>query len=256
MNPLQLLKLDYCESTQDELWTRWEQQGSQAPQAIYTLDQRSGRGRRGRQWQAPAQACLCLSWRVPMNRIMVDHLWSLSFMGGVALAELMRDFGAPCFLKWPNDLLWKGKKLAGILCEARMLAQDQGNQIPNPRVVMGIGLNLTSHPQQFEQAICLQQRLQELGITAPAPDALAEVLLDKLTTHFTHLCTEGSASMMASWRRDSLPLGTKMRVAQQEGAFHGVSDTGALLLDTHQGVVSIESGEVELVREYRNDFSN
>ena len=240
--------LTSCESTQDELWRRWDELGERAPEALYTLDQRSGRGRLGRRWLAPAGACLCLSWRAPAAELAPNELWALSFVGGLALAELTRSLGAPCQLKWPNDLLWRGRKLAGVLCEARLPASSALStaQAP-PRVVMGIGLNLRPLPGRFEGSVSLEERLNSL---APLPDplSLSEALLSQLRAASELLARQGSEALIEAWRRDSLPAGTRLHTAGIEGSLRRVTAQGSLLLDTPEGVVSIESGEAELIK--------
>jgi len=247
-----LLYLERCESSQDELWARWSQEGEQAPEALYTLNQRAGRGRLGRAWVSPAGACLCLSWRVPKGQIQAEDLWALSFVGGVAVAQLTRALDAPCALKWPNDLLWGARKLAGVLCEARLEASDARAR-PAPRVVIGVGLNLTPSPHAFPGSVSLEERLREEGLSAPPADQLASRLLHHLQESYALLERQGSASVLSAWRRDALPLGVQLTTGQHTGALLGVSDTGSLLLDTPQGTVSIDSGEVALVSYHNSE---
>ena len=239
-----LLYLDSCQSTQDELWARWDQLAEESPEVIYTLDQRAGRGRRGRSWSAPPGCCLCLSWRVPVAQLSAEGLWALPFVGGLALAKLTRSLGAPCSLKWPNDLLWQGRKLAGVLCEARVAAWGSGDSASVPRVVMGVGLNLSPSPSALEGSVSLSERL---GGGLPEPAQLAALLTQELKESFSALLQEGSASVIEAWRRDALPIGTPLKVGARVGALRGVSDRGSLLLDTPEGVVSIDSGEAELI---------
>lgn len=245
-SPSNLLYLARCESTQDELWSRWDQEGPHAPEALYTLDQRAGRGRLGRAWVAPAEACLCLSWRVPVGELSADELWALSFVGGLAVAQLTRALGAPCALKWPNDLLWCGRKLAGVLCEARVEGGSSA-QPSSPRVVIGVGFNLKPDPRAFTGAVSLAERLAEAALPPPEPAQLACDLLRALKLAYTLLRSKGSGALLAEWRRDSLPAGTLIKAGGRQGRLREVSDTGSLLLDTSQGLMRIDSGEVELI---------
>ena len=256
---LQTRELKRCESTQDELWAliEAEQKGAErTPDALYSLEQRAGRGRRGRAWLSPPQSCLCVSWRLPTEGLEARELWALSFVGAVAVARALRQLGAPCELKWPNDVLWRDKKLAGLLCEARVnaLSALNGGQglAPSPVVVLGLGLNLTPHPLAHERSVSLgellsQVRAEPVACDALAPAALVELLSAELWGALSLLKTQGAEAVIMAWREDSLPRGALLKSGELEGRLIEVSAQGALLLDTAQGVVSIEAGEVELV---------
>ena len=251
------LELDACESTQDSLWAIDERElkgGSPLCHLLYTLDQRGGRGRRGRAWLAPPGACLCVSWRLSQEGIAQEHLWALSFAGGLAVADVVSALGVRCALKWPNDVLVAHgtghRKLAGVLCEARISAlSERGDEAHTPRVMLGVGLNLTAHPEGFKGAASLSE-LIEGGL--PSPQTLVERLSERLFEVIELLTTpsvktEGASALIAQWRAHSLPIGTPLRQADIKGSFAGVTDQGALLLDTPSGSVSIETGEVTLV---------
>jgi BirA family biotin operon repressor/biotin-[acetyl-CoA-carboxylase] ligase len=107
---------------------------------VLAESQSKGRGRRGRTWHSrPNESILC-------SVLLMDPALEperLTLAAGVAVAEAIRDFcGLSCRIKWPNDLLFAGRKLAGILVEKRLV----NNQC---RYVVGIGINCQQEPQSF-----------------------------------------------------------------------------------------------------------
>ena len=98
--------------------------------------QTAGRGRKGRSWVAPfgGSICLSLGWQFTESP---PTLPALSLAIGIAVVRVLRRMGASAAgLKWPNDILWQGRKLAGILIEMR------GESAGPARVVIGLGLNV------------------------------------------------------------------------------------------------------------------
>ncbi|MCX4243535.1 biotin--[acetyl-CoA-carboxylase] ligase [Paraliomyxa miuraensis] len=115
--------------------------------AVVTADaQRAGRGRRGRTWHSPPGESLYVSLVVRPDRPpdRPDGFGALGLAVGVGLHEGLPRLRAPVWLKWPNDLTVEGRKLGGILCEARWI----GNV---PEVVVGFGLNV--HGRTFPEPL-------------------------------------------------------------------------------------------------------
>jgi BirA family biotin operon repressor/biotin-[acetyl-CoA-carboxylase] ligase len=138
-----------------------------------------------------------------------------------------------CRIKWPNDV-WAGeRKLAGILAEAR------------PRdgwAVVGIGLNVTTGefpPELSETATSL--RLE--GVNAD-PEATLEALLTALDRRLHDERDE----ILAAWRERDALKGRQVRWADGEGTATGIDSSGALLVETDDGLVTLEAGEVHLER--------
>ena len=147
---MSILWLTHCESTQDELW-----RASHEVTAIATAHQTSGRGRHGRVWRSEPGQSLALSWRAPIIDLEVKMLPLLSLAAGVAVHRWLCRFVLPrhideLVLKWPNDILFQGRKLVGILCEGRLITI---NCLARQHVVIGIGINLFSAPQLIPQPL-------------------------------------------------------------------------------------------------------
>lgn len=153
----------------------------------------------------------------------------LPLAAGLAVAELA---GPEARLKWPNDVLLSGGKLAGVLVEGR--PQEHW-------AVLGIGLNV---------AVRLEDLPPELRDTAATlglePDAIESTLAQLLGLLERWLAADDRAVLDAVRKRDAL-LGKHIRWAAGEGRGAGIGEDGGLLVDTDAGRVELEAGEVHLV---------
>ncbi len=230
-----LLWLDGCGSTNDAAWARVD---DRAIRAVAADHQTAGRGRRGRRWHSPPGCGLYLSWiaRPAFSQALGG---ALPLLAAAAAAELVAERGLRPTLKWPNDLLLDGRKLAGILCEARG-APDAWT------AVVGVGLNARRPPAGWPDdvpGIALDERLPD----PPSARALAGPLLGRLEAWLTRVERHGLAPVLEAWHRHAPPAGARMRQGGIEGAFAGLAPDGALRLRTADGIATIHAGEVELI---------
>jgi BirA family transcriptional regulator, biotin operon repressor / biotin---[acetyl-CoA-carboxylase] ligase len=215
------------------------------PCLLVAEHQTHGRGRQGRLWQAAPGASLTFSLALPL----APRDWSgLSLAVGVALAEALDpqpSGGMPRIgLKWPNDL-WLvddkggGRKLGGILIETVAAGSRR-------LAVIGIGLNVL--PLSASEAATGFACLQELDPSVTAPGALAQVAkpLVKALQRFEREGFEGFAASYATrdLLRDRAVHTTHPDVP--EGHAIGVSNDGALLVQTPEGIKEVNSGEVSV----------
>ena len=252
--------VESCDSTQDEL-----SQCIQSVGAVFTLDQRKGRGRLGRSWLAAKHKTLAFSWRVPVHGLDLDKLPFISLLAGVALyqwmekeffsmlsSSTMQVLQSRLCLKWPNDLLFDGKKLAGILCEARLGLTD-------PQVLCGIGLNILPDPSLPSHSYSLIEILDDLDLKKQSQllneSDLAVIFTEKLPRLIVHLEKlvkqlkedQHLKNILVEWKKRTLPIGSKLSTQGYVGNFQGINDTGGLLLDIGEQIITIESGEVRLL---------
>jgi BirA family biotin operon repressor/biotin-[acetyl-CoA-carboxylase] ligase len=191
---------------------------------VTATEQTAGRGRQGRTWTAPAgRALLC-------SVIVRDPPRLLPLAAGVAVSEVAGD-GAR--LKWPNDVLLDGRKVAGILVEGR----------PAERwAVLGIGLNVALRDEDFPPE--LRGRAGTLG---RAPDEVELVLAELLVALTRWLPAPADQMLDAVRGRDAL-LGEHVRWAHGAGRGAGIDAEGRLLVVTDAGAqVQLDAGEVHLV---------
>jgi BirA family biotin operon repressor/biotin-[acetyl-CoA-carboxylase] ligase len=207
--------------------------------------QSAGRGRIGRSWLSPfgGNICLSLLWRFE------DHaaVAGLSLAVGVALLRALRRAGVEGVgLKWPNDLLWRERKLGGILLEV------SGEAHGRCAVVVGVGLNVRMAPpaaQAIDQAWTDLDHIT--GGSPPPRNRLAAWLLEELLQLLADYPERGLPGYIEEWRqwhccagrRAALQLGGKMIA----GVVAGVSDAGLLVLDCEEGGLrEFASGDMRL----------
>jgi BirA family biotin operon repressor/biotin-[acetyl-CoA-carboxylase] ligase len=207
--------------------------------------QAAGRGRRGRLWVSPFAANLYLSllWRFPMGPA---QLTGLSLATGVAVAHALQVFGVEEIgLKWPNDLLWRQRKLGGILLEF------DGEAAGPCDVVAGIGVNVAM-PTGVGNAI--DQPWVDLR-TILGPDRisrnrLAAQVLNEIVLTWVQFEREGFQGISKAWQRFDViagkPVDLHLPTGTVTGIARGVDDSGALCLATATGIKRYLAGEISL----------
>ena len=201
--------------------------------AVYTTSQTAGRGRRGHTWiNASGQA---LYYTVVLKTELAQPE-SLPLFASMAVADALEQrYGIQCQIKWPNDLVLEGRKLAGILTEASLSARGVDH------VVIGIGVNLRQRPDDFSPEVArIATSLEAQGYPADRA-ALETALAEALCQAFGHLHTPEVYA--ADYRRLCLNLGQTLRIP----------DTGetvtALDIDRQYGlVVRRRDGTVDTLR--------
>jgi BirA family biotin operon repressor/biotin-[acetyl-CoA-carboxylase] ligase len=215
---------------------RLAQAGEPGPVWITAARQSAGRGRRGRMWEAGQgnlAATLLLRPQAPASVI-----GQLSFAAALATAEMAAHFAhyAVITVKWPNDVLADGRKLAGILLEGN---SNQG------WLAIGIGVNLVSFPRGTEFPAT---SLAELGIAAPSSSEALTVLAARVAHWYDVWMSQGFESVRTAWLARAQQLGAPIRARlpneTREGVFEGIDAAGALLLNEQGRVRAIAAGEV------------
>ena len=221
--------------------------------------QTAGRGRRGRAWIAPPGGSLAFSllWKFTRG---AATLSGLSLAVGVAAARALEKCGAPGVqLKWPNDLLAPKNgapaKLGGILIElagstggAGAAGNNSGNSGAALAVIgIGINLDLGAAAAGIDQPVT---DLAALGVRT-SRNALLALLLEALLPVLRTFEQGGFALLADEWNRRHAFAGQPVvlsgeNMAALEGIATGADASGALLLDTTQGVVTVVSGELSL----------
>jgi BirA family transcriptional regulator, biotin operon repressor / biotin---[acetyl-CoA-carboxylase] ligase len=210
--------------------------------------QTAGRGRRGRGWCSPfgANLYLSLAWRFAE---LPPQFGALGLAVGVAVAETLQALGARDLgVKWPNDLLWQGRKLAGILIEHR------GEGGGPARVVVGLGLNVamsTAQARALDQPwATVTQALEAAGRVPPGRNALCAAVVDALLRALAAFAQHGFADFARRWATFDLTRDRPVRLEQEgqaiTGVARGVDGDGALLLETASGLRRCLSGDLSL----------
>lgn len=189
---------------------------------VTAAEQLAGRGRQGRSWSAPpGRALLC-------SVIVREPPRLLPLVAGVAVAE---EAGTEARVKWPNDVLVSGRKVAGILVEGR---PQEG------WAVLGIGLNVAVGEADLPAA--LRERAGSLGRSPEDIEPTLERLLDRLARW---LVAPPRALLEVLRERDAL-MGNPVHWRAGQGEGGGIDDEGRLIVMTDGGRVTLEAGEVHL----------
>lgn len=207
--------------------------------------QTAGRGRRARPWSSPQgnfHGTLVLKPTEPPEVVALR-----SFAAALALHQaFVQVTGLPqsFALKWPNDVLCNGGKIAGILLES------QGLNGPDPVLCIGIGVNLIAAPDpaQVEPgAVPPVSLLQEAGLRV-TPEAFFDALAPAYAGWEATFTAEGFAPLRAAWLSHAARLGEPIRARTgseiREGVFETVDAQGNLILRMPQGTVAIPAAEV------------
>jgi BirA family biotin operon repressor/biotin-[acetyl-CoA-carboxylase] ligase len=221
-------------------------EGAAHGEVVVAEAQSAGRGRRGRTWSSPPGKNLYLSV-VLRPELPPARAPELTLLASVALCEAARRAGVAASIKWPNDLLVRGRKLAGILTE--MAAEQDQVQW----VVLGAGVNVNARAEDFPAELRDTVTSLALERREPVPRALfAAAVLSGLEEWLDRHAEEGFEPIRAAWREMSDTLGHEVRVRTGDADLTGVAEdvdaTGALLVRTGSGVERVLAGDVELLR--------
>ena len=205
--------------------------------------QQAGRGRLGRPWHAGIGRALTFSllWRFAQG---AGAIAGLSLAAGVAVIRALHDLGAnEARLKWPNDVLWRGRKLAGMLIEM------QGDALGPSAVVIGIGLNVRLSEAMRGRIDQPAADLENACARALDRNAVLASILVRLVQVLDEFTEHGFAPLRAEWERHHAHQGQKVAVKlptgrMEEGVASGVADDGALLFQTGTAVRRLHSGEI------------
>lgn len=204
--------------------------GAPGGSLVLADEQVKGRGRRGRPWYSPLGSGIWLGYLVRPAISVTTGLLGLRV--GMAVADAVRALGGDPMLKWPNDVLLRNRKLAGILCEARWLGGTLA------WVAVGIGINVQGPlpPEMAHRAIALNEAL---------PAVVRLTVLDDLVPRLHTLSDRAvlsHAELRAYDRYDALRH--RRIVAPVQGTAAGVDQHGALLVETPSGLERVVGGSV------------
>lgn len=207
--------------------------------------QAAGRGRLGRAWHAGVGEALTFSllWRSARG---AGALSGLTLAVGVALARALQSAGAGgVALKWPNDILWRGGKLAGVLTEL------QGDALGPTAVVIGIGINVRLSEATRARIGQATADLETACEAAPDRNRLLAGVLIELDGMLGAFDRDGFAPLREEWLQRHAQQGRRVTLtlpdgARRSGHARGVAEDGAFLLETRAGIQRFHSGEISL----------
>jgi BirA family transcriptional regulator, biotin operon repressor / biotin---[acetyl-CoA-carboxylase] ligase len=190
-------------------------------------EQTAGRGRQGRAWTAPPGSSVLMS--LVLRELDKRHEL-LPLAAAVAVCEAIP---VEAGIKWPNDVWVERRKVAGILVEGR---PQEG------WAVLGVGVNVTTpgFPQELAETAT---SLRIVGI-----ETTRDRVLDELVRSLADWLGAPRHEVLAAWRTRDALRGRRVRWSEGEGAAYGIDNSGALLVQTDSGPVTLDAGEVHLLR--------
>jgi BirA family biotin operon repressor/biotin-[acetyl-CoA-carboxylase] ligase len=222
------------------------EEGAEHGEVVVAEAQTAGRGRRGRAWASPARRNVYFSV-VLRPDLPPARAPELTLVGSVAICDALRQAGVDAGIKWPNDLLASGRKIAGILTE---LAAEPDRV---EWVVLGAGVNVNARREDFPDELrdVATSILLERGQAAPRV-LFAAACFTALETWLDRHDEEGFGAIREAWRERSVTLGREVSVKvdgrELAGVAEDIDETGALLVRTAAGVERVVSGDVQLLR--------
>lgn len=219
------------------------------PRVAFAELQQAGRGRRGRSWLAPfgSGVTLSVAWTFADTP---PGLPALGLAVGVGVAQALQSAGlAEARVKWPNDIVWRHRKLGGLLLQLRTEAGGPSS------VVAGLGINVAL-PQAARDALAAPEAQpvadlgEALGERLPGRNDLAATLAAAMLDTLDEFAHAGFAAFAARWAALDALLGARVRVTQADGTLDGeacgTDADGALLVRVAGQVQRFHSGDVSL----------
>ncbi len=239
------------DSTNSELLRRLAD-GAPPFEACFAERQTRGRGRHGRAWHMPLAGGIALSlrWRFEAG---MAALAGLSLAVGVALVEALAAAGVRgAALKWPNDVVVDGRKLAGVLIELA------GDALGPCHAVVGVGINLRLDARAA--AVIGQPSIDVAtlaGADMPGRNAFAAVVLDRLAGALERFAVHGLAAFIEAYGVHDALQGRAVRVlaaqGERTGIAAGIDEAGRLRVHGAQGMFLVDGGEVSVRADIEGD---
>jgi BirA family biotin operon repressor/biotin-[acetyl-CoA-carboxylase] ligase len=226
-------------------------QGAKEGEVVITESQIEGRGRLGRHWFSPPFLNLYLSLilrpQIPPHRASL-----ITLMAAVATADAIQNYsGLFPQIKWPNDVLLRGRKVAGLLNEI----QSEMDRIHF--VILGIGINLNIDGEMFPKEIqeMATSLKREMGETISRKDFLCSLLV-ALEGWYATFLKEGGSPVLEAWRGRAKIEGKHVNISSfgenLSGVAVDVDSDGALIIETEGGAKKrVVAGDVEYSRELK-----
>jgi len=245
-------------SSTNDLAIRMAEEGAPEGTVVVALEQTAGKGRYGRHWVSPAGGLylsIILRPDVPF-----DRFWQIAFVSSLAACEAIGEVsGLDARIKWPNDVLLNGRKVCGILVEARGTERPTSNvQGPTSKVqrptrtavVVGIGMNVNNEAFPGEIAETATSIALEVGHPISMAKA-EESLLSHLDARYEQYVRDGFDPILEAWRVLDCTAGRRVEVNTPEGLVAGtaleVDSGGDLVLQRDDGSTArITAGDVLL----------
>lgn len=235
---------DSIGSTNDEALA-WAADGAKDFSLVIADEQTHGRGRLDRKWFTPKGSALAVSLILRPTASMRPHLSRTVGLAALSIADACLKLGLPTQIKWPNDILVNGKKLAGILIESVWTGEDVDS------LVVGMGINICkeSVPPLENLQFPATSLEDELGKSAPKREDFLRDVLNAFLARREHI---GANALVADWEKKLAFRGHQVQILAGSadpvtGSLDGLESDGSLRLrDAHNKSIIIRFGDVSL----------
>jgi len=236
--------LDEADSTNSEAMRR-ANGGAREGLVVFANRQTAGRGRLRRRWHTLAGHTLAMSILLRPS-LSPEKIPQISLLTAVALHDALSKLAPDINIKWPNDILYHGKKMAGILTEMRA---EPGHA---QAVVVGMGINVHAPEEGWPEDIAaIATDLDTASGCVVSRMQVAVRILESMERHYLDYLNHGFGPVRKQWWRVHAACGKKVRVYDGlryiEGIAEAMDEDGALLLRTHAGLQRIVAGDLELM---------
>ena len=227
------------DSTNDEA-RRLLNSGFTGSSLIVATTQNSGRGRRGRKWVSPVGG-IYMSLTLPLPESFKQPQ-ALSLVSAISIKQSLEGWSLiPIKLKWPNDLLVGGKKLAGILLEFE-------TSEPTDHIVFGIGINYSLTTAQKERIDREATDIKDLTEKLPAREEIIISICMNLMKNVRRYSNQGFVPFKLIWNESDYYLGSNVAIksgkSEKTGKSLGVNDKADLIIESDLGPELVSSGEI------------
>jgi BirA family biotin operon repressor/biotin-[acetyl-CoA-carboxylase] ligase len=227
-------------------WAKARGTTSGYPHVCLAEEQTHGRGQMNRRWHTPfaSNVNLSCSWLFQKE---IQQLEGLSLAVGVCVVRALAAYGLTQYVsvKWPNDVYWQNRKLAGILVDT------EGGASGNTSAIVSVGINVNMTPQLEDSITQPWTSLSLILGGSQDRNRMAGLLIDQLITDLAVFSTQGFAPFLAEWPRydylQEKPVTLKNAQGTFSGVAKGVDSRGHLLICAADGV-SIAHASGELVK--------
>lgn len=229
--------------------------GRSEPQGVMAWEQTAGRGQFGRTWHALPGESLCATYYFRYGLAAPQNAGRIALLAGVTVAEVLRrrilqegSDAASLGLKWPNDVLLNGRKVAGVLIE--MLKAPDG--IWTALIGTGVNLSVRAFPPEITS---LATSLLLEGVSPPSWQELGQEIADVLRLQAALFVQEGFGAILDRWRVYDRTQGLRFQTEREgviiQGVADGIEDSGALRLRLEDGSLLVVYAASSL-REFLN----
>jgi BirA family biotin operon repressor/biotin-[acetyl-CoA-carboxylase] ligase len=205
--------------------------------------QTSGRGRKNRTWDSAEDMNLTFSVLITNEKHFKKNINLINYAASLAVASAIENlYQLRTELKWPNDVLVDGKKIAGILMES----VSQGSKIS--RLVIGIGLNVNQISFQGKYSVPPTSLKKEIGHPVDREKTLAEIL--NIFEKLIELSLKPSNKILKEWKSKCRMIGERITVhiddTSKQGIFHDIDEKGFLVLRIDDKLETLHTGDVSI----------